>query len=208
MDILKTARRLSLPFLWNRRTVLLTVWGTDVQVVGSCRERGIFPSSSLRGGFWRMSLTSLFDPCICSSEERENNQPHDLELDMQGPRFTTGGLQQLQSENYCRYFLFLFSAWGKVWPPSSSTASHQWLANLDCAFSKVWEETIQPPSTLKSSYMPALWVCSTWTLNSALPMLSSFTPPTGILSISVLRFRFSAGGKTTSLNLKPKPHSL
>lgn len=84
MDILKTAKRLSLPFLWNGRTVLLTVWGTDVQVVGSCRERGIFPSSSLGGGFWRMSLTSLFDPCICSSEDRENNQPHDLELDIRG----------------------------------------------------------------------------------------------------------------------------
>lgn len=200
MGILKTAGSLSLPFLRDGRTVLLTVWGTDVQVVGSHQGGGIFPCSSLGGQFWRIPLTSLSDPCVCSSEERENNQSHDLELDIQGPCFTTGGLQQLQSENFCRYFLFLFSAWGKVWPPSSSTASHQWLANLGCAFSKVWEkETIHPPSTLKSSYMPGLWVCSTWTLNSALPMLSSFTPLTGILSISVLRFRFSAGGKTTSL---------
>lgn len=84
MGILKTAGRLSLPFLWDGRTVLLTIWGTDVQVVGSHRGGSIFPCSSLGGGFWRMSLTSLSDPCVCPSEERENNQSHDLELDIQG----------------------------------------------------------------------------------------------------------------------------
>lgn len=51
MGILKTAGSLSFAFLGGGRTVLLlTVWGTDVQVVGSHRGGGIFPAPHWEDG--------------------------------------------------------------------------------------------------------------------------------------------------------------